>query len=94
MNIFPRLLLSVALFVPALNLYVHAMETELSAAHGYVETTGRNGRCIGHQYAWRSAQLQRSAVDEQHAFCLDLNLRLCRLLFPSSCSNGFKHFET
>ena len=41
MNIFPRLLLSVALFVPALNLYV----------------------------------------------------RLCRLLFPSSCSNRFKHFE-
>lgn len=39
MNIFPRLLLSVALFVPALNLYVHAMETELYAAHGYVETT-------------------------------------------------------
>lgn len=39
MNIFPRLLLSVALFVPALSLYVHAVETELSAAHGYVETT-------------------------------------------------------
>ena len=39
MNIFPRLLLSVALFVPALNLYVHAVETELYAAHGYVETT-------------------------------------------------------
>lgn len=31
MNIFPRLLLSVALFVPALSLYVHAVETELSA---------------------------------------------------------------
>lgn len=39
MNIFPRLLLSVALFVPALSLFVHAVETELSAAHGYVETT-------------------------------------------------------
>ena len=47
MNIFPRLLLSVALFVPALSLYVHAVETELYAAHGYVETTDGTVGALG-----------------------------------------------